>query len=107
MRQFLWYVFQISIFFGFYLWWHLTQPPWGTPNAVLFVGMLFSMLATGIVVRTADWLRAHWRYWRGETDYLPSRPPNWREAARILQHRIAGSVEFRRAVEGRERDIEP
>lgn len=112
MRQFFWKTFQLSITYGFYLLWYFSNGfdaglDSSSPGAALVLGLFVAMLATGIIVRTTDWIRRHRLppHLR-EPDDVPGGIPYWRKPAWRLQNRIAGSVEFRRAVEGIERQVD-
>lgn len=113
MRQAGWYVLQISII-GLIYWSYIASDGWDSPegayapHVAIILGTMIAALLTGIMVRIGEWIQRRRLppHLRAEADDVPCGIPNWRKPAWRLQNRIAGSVEFRRAVEGVEREID-
>lgn len=101
-----WYLVQAGIILGAVQFYVSTGPHTFPMSAMLFVAGLTAFAVTDLSVRGADWIRRRRSARRDRADNPPERVPLDRGADRDLQRRLAGSVEFRRAVEGTQRQID-
>ena len=100
----IWYFIQGGIVVGAAQFYVSTGPHEFPMSAMLFVAGLVAFAVTDLSVRGYDWVRR--RRLARFADRQPERVERPRPADRDLQRRVAGSVEFRRAVEGTQRQIE-
>ena len=107
MRQFFWYLVQSGIILGAVQFYVSTGPHTFPMSAMLFVAGLTAFAVTDLSVRGYDWVRRRRLARRYPVEKQPAeRIERGGGADRNLQRRLAGSVEFRRAVEGTQRQIE-
>ena len=110
MKQALWIVFQSAIVGGFYWLWYSTNGfdagRKESTGAILFLGFIIAALVTGILSRLIDWWLTPRHLRRRQADDVPLGIPHWRRGSWKIQDRIAGSVEFRRAIEGGHRKVD-
>lgn len=99
-----WYLIQGGIVVGAAQFYVSTGPHEFPMSAMLFVAGLAAFAVTDLSVRGYDWVRR--RRLARFADRQPDRVQRPRPADRDLQRRVAGSVEFRRAVEGTQRQID-
>ncbi len=101
-----WYLVQAGIVLGAVQFYVSTGPHTFPMSAMLFVAGLAAFAVTDLSVRGSDWIRRRRSARRHRADNPPERVTLDRGADRDLQRRLAGSVEFRRAVEGAQRQID-
>lgn len=99
-----WYLVQAGIVLGAVQLYVSTGPHEFPMSAMLFVAGLVAFAVTDLSVRGYDWVRR--RRLARFADRQPERVERRSATDRDLQRRVAGSVEFRRAVEGTQRQIE-